>query len=434
MSQLHLDRYGLAFTTPSLAAAGAYLDGVDRLLAADDGAGQAMQTAIDFDPGFALAQIGLARAHQIGGNGAAAKAAVAAAVPLCEALPSRERGHVQTLAAVVLGQPEALALVKRHIGDYPKDALVLAPGVAVFGLIGFSGRQDRNQETLAWMQSLASHYANDWWFGAWFGFLHTETGRFAEGRAIVERAFANNPRNANAAHALAHVCYEAGGAQAGRDFLAAWLPRYSTGAPLHCHLSWHQALFEFELGQSERAWQLFGRAVRPSVAVQAPPINALTDAASLLWRATLLGQQAPLDVWQETSGFAHTHFPQGGADFVDAHAAMAAVGARDGEALQKITSRLQTTKARSGDLLLQLTQALCAYGRAEWQHVIELLEPYADELIRVGGSGAQRDVFEHTLLSAYIRDGRANDARAWLRSRPTRPRNTDDHVIKRLGG
>ena len=432
---MHTDRYSLSFSTSSPAAATAYLEGMDRLLAADDGAAQAMQTAIEFDAGFALAHIALGRALQIGGKGAAAKESAHAAMSLCAAVSERERSHVHALAAVVQGHPDALALVQRHIRAFPKDALVLAPAVAVFGLIGLSGRQDRNAELFDWMEYLAPHYANDWWFGAWFGFLHTETGRFAQGRTIVERAFAANPRNANAAHALAHVYYEAGGAQAGRDFLSGWLRRYSTGAPLHCHLSWHQALFEFEAGYPERAWDLFASAIRPGAALQAPPINAMTDSASLLWRAALWGQQPSTAMWQETSAYAQTHFSKGGVDFVDVHAAMAAVGASDAAALAAIETRLKTTPASSGDLLLLLTRALSAYGRAEWHEVINMLGPCADELVRVGGSGAQRDVFEHTLLSAYIRSGRAQDARAWLRSRPPRPRHREElQVMERLGG
>jgi pentatricopeptide repeat protein len=43
-----------------------------------------------------------------------------------------------------------------------------------------------------------------------------------------------------------------------------------------------------------------------------------------------------------------------------------------------------------------------------------------DQLVRVGGSWAQRDLFAHTLLAAYLRTGRLDDARALLRQRVTR--------------
>jgi hypothetical protein len=429
---MNRDRYGLPFSTSSLAAATAYLDGMDRLLAADAGAGVAMQNAVSFDPGFALAHAGLARAQQIAGNTPEAKASASEAVRLSEGLCAREMSHTRALHAVVNGAPNALEQVRTHINDFPRDALVLAPGVAVFGLIGFSGRKGRNEELFTWMTALAPHYADDWWFGAWFGFLHTETGRFSDGRAIVERAYAINPRNANAAHALAHVCYEHAEAADGISFLNEWLPRYAPAAPLHCHLSWHQAVFELEAGSPQLAWKLYNQAVCPTGSPLAPPMNTLTDSAAFLWRASLLGQSVPAASWSETNQFALDRFPTGGVDFVDAHAVMAAIGAGDSVALEMILQRLRSGSGKTDGVLTQISEALEAYGQGNWQRAIDLIAGKADELIRIGGSGAQRDVFEHTLISAYFRAGRADDARAWLASRPPRPRNRNEQSLLRL--
>jgi pentatricopeptide repeat protein len=49
--------------------------------------------------------------------------------------------------------------------------------------------------------------------------------------------------------------------------------------------------------------------------------------------------------------------------------------------------------------------------------VIELVEPYTEQIVRVGGSNAQREVFEDTLLEAYLRTGRYERAEALLRRR-----------------
>lgn len=429
---MNQDRYGLAFTTNSLAAATAYLDGLDRLLAADAEAEQCMQHAVDQDPRFALAHIGLARARQISGQVAASRESAHTALELLEGVSQREASHVRALHAVVNGTGDALDLVRAHITEYPVDALVLAPGVAVFGLIGFSGRKSRNDEVFTWMSSLAAHYENDWWFGAWFGFMHTETGRFSQGRSLVERAYANNPRNANAAHAITHVCYEHAETDTGIAFLSDWLSRYSPAAPLHCHLSWHQACFELEAGNAANAWKLYQQAVCPSGSRQAPPMNTLTDSASFLWRAALMGHTVPAQAWAEANQFALERFPNGGVDFVDAHAAMAAIGADDPQALAANFARLRQGTGKTDGALAHVSEALQAYGQGQWQRAIELIKPIADELIRIGGSGAQRDVFEHTLLSAYLCDGRLEDARAWLATRPFRPRNGDGRLLAHL--
>ena len=55
------DRYGLALSTSSEAAASAYRDGIDLMLAAWPGAGGTLDAAVAADPGFALAHAGRAR-------------------------------------------------------------------------------------------------------------------------------------------------------------------------------------------------------------------------------------------------------------------------------------------------------------------------------------------------------------------------------------
>jgi pentatricopeptide repeat protein len=48
-----------------------------------------------------------------------------------------------------------------------------------------------------------------------------------------------------------------------------------------------------------------------------------------------------------------------------------------------------------------------------------------DQVVRIGGSRAQRDLQTNTLLAAYVNDGRLDDARAFLGQvddrRPSRP-------------
>jgi hypothetical protein len=73
------DRYGLSLSTSSEAAASAYRDGIDLMLAAWPGAERALDAAIAADPGFALAHAGRARTHYLYADGRAAKAKTATA-------------------------------------------------------------------------------------------------------------------------------------------------------------------------------------------------------------------------------------------------------------------------------------------------------------------------------------------------------------------
>jgi hypothetical protein len=64
--------------------------------------------------------------------------------------------------------------------------------------------------------------------------------------------------------------------------------------------------------------------------------------------------------------------------------------------------------------------AMGAFAVGRYDETIAGLAPVLDQLVRVGGSWAQRDLFEHTLLAAYLRAGRPADARALLARRVDR--------------
>src|SRR5436190_3789021 len=140
------DRYGLAISTSSASALDAYVDGVDRLLSANAVPEDSFARAVEIDPGFALAHIGCARALQLQARAADARSAAARARSLIGGLTARERSHVEALAIAVDGDAvTALAAIQAHLAEWPRDAMVLAPATGVYGLIGFSGRADRNE-------------------------------------------------------------------------------------------------------------------------------------------------------------------------------------------------------------------------------------------------------------------------------------------------
>src|SRR4029078_10611301 len=104
----------------------AYRWGVGRLLAAWNGAEEALDRAIAADPDFALAHIARARMHAVFGRGAEARACAARARDLAAKPTERERGHVHVIASAIEGKAaQALADAERHIDAYPRDALVL---------------------------------------------------------------------------------------------------------------------------------------------------------------------------------------------------------------------------------------------------------------------------------------------------------------------
>src|SRR5712691_8447732 len=229
------DRAGLPLSTTSERAAEQYRLGVDAFLSANAGVEQAFEAALEADPDFALGHAGRARGLQARGAVPAAKEAIGRA---------RARRHIEALSLAIDGDlTGGLALVREHLADSPRDALVLSLVTGVYSLVGASGRRDRDTLLRDLLDGVASAYEDDWWFLGMHGFACTESGSPAEGRRKIERSLALRPRNANAAHALAHVFYEEGDSLGGADFVNGWIPGYERTAQLHCHLSWHLSLF-----------------------------------------------------------------------------------------------------------------------------------------------------------------------------------------------
>ena len=247
------DRFDLPVTAASAEAVADYTAAIDLLLSANIGADVKLERAIAADPDFALAHIAHARLLQLQARIPEARAAAERAQTLASQLSSRERGHIAALAAAIGGNASgALEKVRAHAAEYPRDALPLSLALGVFGLLGFSGRRDHHEVQLALLEELAPHWPEDWWFLGYLGWAQIETGAVAEGTRLVERSLALNPRNAHGAHQRVHGFFEAGDAEGGRAFLSEWLSGYERAGHLHCHLSWHLALFELARGNSER--------------------------------------------------------------------------------------------------------------------------------------------------------------------------------------
>ncbi len=408
------DRYDNPLTTASQAARDAYVEGVDAILSANAGADEALLRAIEADDGFALAHAARAQALQISARGVDAAAAMARAQALTAGNSERENGHIAMLRHLIGGDdPAAYRAALDHLGAYPRDVLVAQPLTGVFGLIGFSGLAGREAEQLAFLAGLAPHYGGDWWFGGQYAFAQIEAGQADQALRTIQRALDGNPRSAHGAHIRAHIHYERGETEAGLVYLGDWRRDYHRDGALHCHISWHVALWTLEAGDEPAAWTIVDEAVRPGKA-WGPPLNVLTDTASFLHRAELAGAAPQPDRWREVSQFAQRVFPNPGIAFADVHAALAHAMAGEADALAKI---IADAAGPAGDVVTALAQAFEAFARQDWAQTIAFLAPVMATHERIGGSRAQRDLLEYTLLAALLKSGRGDDARLMLAMR-----------------
>jgi hypothetical protein len=418
------DRYGLPVSTASDIARDAYVAGADCILAATAGWREHLGRAIDADPSFALAHIALARGLFLNADVKPARESAARARELAAGATPREQSHVNAVALPLEGKPvEALAAMREHLAQWPCDAMVLAPATGVFGLIGFSGRQEREEELYQLLRDLAPHYGDDWWFGCVHAFAASESGRLDEAWRLIEPSMRANPGNAHGAHIRVHVLHEMGEMARALEYLEGWMPGFDRRGLLHCHLSWHVALTALALGKLERAWEAYRAGVHPGGS-WGPPINVVSDTAAFLWRTELAGEARRPELWREVRDYALKSFPKAGLPFADVHVAVACVADGDFAALERLAGelreRLAAGRLPAGAVVPAIVDGFGAYAKGDWNAAIRHFETTLPETVRIGGSRAQRDLVEHTLIAAYLKAGRPEDARKLVARRADR--------------
>jgi len=317
------------------------------------------------------------------------------------------------MAAVIESKPKvAVTGAEAHLEEYPRDAQVLSILLGAFGLYAFSGRPDHDAAKLAICERHARHYGEDWWFVSYLGWSHTEAGNLSIGRTLSERAMVLRAENANAAHGLSHAMFEQGDMAVGRKFLAQWMPAHDRKSFLHGHLAWHVALTNLDEGDLDGALAIYEQHIKPAGRPY-PPLNIFTDGASLLWRLSLAGQTGLEPHWRDVAAYGEKYFPQAGAHFADVHFALAAaMGGSDAldTRLAQLEARAADGKLAPGSCAIELCRGIRAFAAGDNDSAVRLLEPAISELTRIGGSHAQRQLWEDTLIVAYMRAGNGDKA------------------------
>ena len=408
------DFYENHLTTSTGLARDNYDIGLRAFLSANYGAQEAFSQAVEADPNFSLAYLGLVRSFMSSGEIEEAKRALAKAKNVLNVTTDREKSHFSCCELILSGQSQkARAAVYKHVSEWPRDAMIAQMNTSVFGLIGFSGKVGREADLLEYTGKLLPHYGDDWWMMSMHAISLCETGQSLDSMKLMEKALNQNPRNANAAHFFAHILYEENEVSAGRDYLNAWMPNYDRRSLLHGHLSWHQALWALQDGDERVMWNIVDDAVS-QVNSSSLPINALTDTASIYYRAELAGYQVSSERWHKLSEYAANKFPNMGQSFADIHAALAHAMAGNEVFLSKL---IEGSSGFAGDIVSPVAKAWKAISENKWDTAREELKIASSDFERFGGSRAQRDLLEFTYVNVLMRSGNKEVARKTLLER-----------------
>lgn len=407
------DPYGLPITA-SGGAAEAYVEALGRILRVRSGAEKLIAEAVAADPDFALGHAVLALLGVEWGADVDVDVALAAAHRGAGRCDERERRFIDVATARVNEPRASESGLLAYIHAYPEDALAVSIAVPT---IAFGGATEIPAEAWALVEGVAPAYRGDWWHTGLLAFVRQEQDRFAEALELANRSLALEPAAGHAVHARAHVHYETDDHKTGLAWLDRWIQTCGAQASHRAHFAWHAALHELALGDDQ--------AVRARYRAQlAPPtvtgVRALVDSASLLWRGRLAGVWASPDIAPVLAGVAPDLLIDPPTGFVALHAAVALAAAGDCGALARLRRRASVrpepvfteTVAPLADALVELvhgnpdraTDALLALTGVE----------------RLGGSAAQREIVEDTLIYCATQAARPELAATLLAERHER--------------
>ena len=384
----------------------AYEQAARELLCMVDDPVASIDRALAASPEMTMAHVLRAWLHLLGTEPdgiAVAQAACAAAA----ALPAdeREQGHLVAAQALANGRwREAGQRLEDLSLRYPLDTLALQAGHQIDFFRGDSRMlRDRIARALpAWDADVPGWHA----VLGMHAFGLEETGDYAQAEARGRRSVELEPRDSWGWHAVAHVHEMRNRPREGIAWLQPSSASWAAGSFLATHNWWDLALFHLELDDHAQVLALYDQAIGGTGSTV---LLDLVDASAMLWRLHLRG----VDVGERWQALAERWLPHAGAGnyaFNDLHAMLAFVGADRGAAQQAVLEAQQRAMASDADNALftrevghPAARAVLAFGHGDFATAITLLRGIRHHAHRFGGSHAQRDLIDLTLLEAAWR-------------------------------
>lgn len=378
--------------------------------------------ALEDSPGFVMGHALRAWLHLLGTEPSGVpvgREALAAA----RALPAtaQERGHLAAISHLAEGDWWAASRVMEDVSiAHPRDALALQAGHQIDFFTGNARMlRDRIARALpAWSERMPGHHA----VLSMHAFGLEETGDYARAEAAGRRAVELEPRDGWGQHAVAHVLEMQNRTADGIAWMRANPEAWSSESFFAVHNWWHLALYHLDRGEIGEVLALYDGPVKGG---RSHVVLDLVDATALLWRLHLRGvdvggRWAPVaDAWDAVGG-------AGSYAFNDWHAAMAYVASGRPDALEEVIAAAARAAAEAGDnamftrdVGLPLIRAVQAFGRGDHSRAAALIRPVREIAHRFGGSHAQRDLVDLTLIEAALRGGDSSLAAALAAERAT---------------
>ncbi len=397
---------------------------VRAFLAHGTTAAEHLGQVISTEPEFAMAHAAKGLFSLMMGRrelvGVAGDAHIAAKIALKEGTAtSRERAYVVALGAWLGGQPSgAIDAMETVLRDNPADTLTMKISHAIRFILGDNYGMRQSIEAVIGAHG-ADHPLSGYAYGC-HAFTLEETGEYALAEQAGKTGLELASDDAWGLHAVAHV-YD----MTHRPDLGISLIEDNQSAWSHCnnfrfHVWWHKALLHLDRGEIETVLRLYDTKIREE---KTDDYRDFSNASSLLMRLELEG----VDVggrWEELANLAETRSEDGCLVFADLHYMLALVGDNRPDAVARLTARVAASGQNQDEVAqvfadpgLNAAEGLAAFGEGRYDVAYQFLNTARPIFQTMGGSHAQRDVFERVTIDAAIRAGRLDAAEVLLAER-----------------
>ena len=332
----------------------------------------------------------------------------------CQALDDWLAGRT---SAVIDRMEEALRL-------NPADTLSMKTSHAVRFVLGDSQGMRRSIETVMPAHG-ADHPLRGYALGC-HSFALEETGDYRASEQAGILALEHAEDDAWGLHAVAHVYDMTHRPDHGIALIDQNSPAWGHCNNFRFHVWWHKALLHLDRGETNYVLDLYDTCIRDE---KTDDYRDFSNASSLLMRLELEGTNVG-NRWAELTELAEKRSTDGCLAFADLHYMMALTGDKSPEAATRLVARMATEGAdaqNEASVIMKTPGAdtatgLSAFGDGNYALAFQHLAAARPDMAKVGGSHAQRDIFERITIEAGLRAGRLKETEAMLIER-TRMRN-----------
>ena len=334
---------------------------------------------------------------------------------------TRERLWVRALGEWLDGRPSgAIAAMERILVDHPTDTLSAKVSHAIRFILGDGVGMRASIENV--LDAHKGHDLEGYVLGC-HAFTLEETGEYRAAEAAGLKGLQLASDDAWGLHAVAHV-YD----MTARPDHGISLIENNCDAWGHCnnfryHVWWHKALLHLDRGENDIVLAIYDDQVR---ADKTDDYRDMANATSLLMRLELEGVNVG-DRWVELADFAQNRTDDGCLVFADLHYMLALAAAGRNDAQAAMTQRFAVDAMRSGEMPARVANpgkaalaGLNAFAEGRYDLAFQNLAAARPAMQTIGGSHAQRDVFERMTIDAGLRAGMVDATEALIEERTAR--------------